>query len=51
MIIAPCVGDYSFRQLLNIVKKLDMDQIVKISGNAESKPYKKRSEFELTSKR
>ena len=47
-VIAPKVGNYSFDQIMDILSKMDMARILLLKGRVVAKPYKQRSEFDLT---
>ena len=45
-IVAPTSGDYSFDQLLDIIKATDMDKILRINGQTTAVFWKNRTEFQ-----
>ena len=48
-VIAPRGGvNYSFDQIMDILSKMDMARILLLKGRVVAKPYKQRSEFDLT---
>ena len=46
-ISTPRVGNFSFDQFMDIVKKLDFRQVLVMKGRATATPWKKRNEYEL----